>query len=149
LNREGLTMGYPLPNDNVKLSSTQLRIYAYLLESGRPESVRDIADALSIPSSSVHYHLKRLASAGIVKMVPEGFTVSRRISIEGYVFIWRKLIPRMILYSFFFIGVTVGTAIITVVDRKLTGDRILLLSTSILASVLFLYEGIEARRKLF
>jgi DNA-binding Lrp family transcriptional regulator len=148
LNREGLTMGYPLPNDNVKLSSTQLRIYAYLLESGRPESVRDIADALSIPSSSVHYHLKRLASAGIVKMVPEGFTVSRRISVEGYVFIWRKLIPRMILYSFFFIGVTVGTAIITVVDRRLTGDRILLLSTSILASVLFLYEGIEARRKL-
>ncbi len=135
-------------SDEYTLSASQLRIYVYLLESGEPRSVREIASALDMPASSVHYHLKKLVSAGIVEKTPNGFRVARRINIEGFVFIWNKLIPRLVLYSFFFIGLVIGVLIVTILERSIDFEEILLLIVSSISAILFLYEGLCLKSRL-
>ncbi|NPA98792.1 MAG: helix-turn-helix transcriptional regulator [Crenarchaeota archaeon] len=130
-----------------RLDKTQLRIYACLLEANKPLSVREIASAIGIAPSSVHYHLKRMIDAGLVKRVPEGFVVGRIINIEGYVHVGHKLLPRIMIYGFFFLGLCIGELIVIVL-KGLSFDRAMTLGVSLVSSVLFFLEGIRIRREL-
>lgn len=85
--------------DNIELTGVPLKIYVYLLESKEPKSVREIAEALNMAPSSIHYHLKKLASVGIIKRDINGYTVNKKINIEGYMILMNKLIPRLLIYS--------------------------------------------------
>lgn len=133
---------------NSKIDYVKQRIYIYLLTSNEPKSVREIAEALNMAPSSVHYHLKKMVEQGIIKRAPRGYTISKLISIEGYIILHRKVIPRLFIYSLFFTGLTLGSIIVTITDRNLNIDRILLISSSALASFLLLYESINAWKKL-
>lgn len=135
-------------SDEYTLSTPQLRIYVYLLESREPRSVRDIASALDMPVSSVHYHLKKLVSAGIVEKTPHGFKVVGKINIEGFIFIRNKLIPRLVLYSFFFIGLVIGELITIILEQSIDFDKVLLLLASSISAILFLYEGLRLKSRL-
>ncbi|MEM4562283.1 MAG: winged helix-turn-helix domain-containing protein, partial [Desulfurococcaceae archaeon] len=55
------------------LSKTERTIYFYLIEQGKPLSVRDIARALSMPPSTVHYNLRKLESRKLVVKTIEGY----------------------------------------------------------------------------
>jgi len=124
-----------------------LKIYACLLEANRPLSVREIASMLGIAPSSVHYHLKRMAESGLVKRTPEGFVVGKIINIEGYVHLGHKLLPRIMIYGFFFLGVCIGEVLVISL-KGLTFDRAIALAVSFVSSLLFFLEGIRIRREL-
>jgi DNA-binding transcriptional ArsR family regulator len=128
-----------------KLSDTALKIYVYLLESGEPRTVREIADALGIPHSSVHYHLKKLIDMGVIGRDPKGYIVKEKISIEGYIIIRNKLIPRLLLYSLFFLGVFLGDLILVGLDQSINPDRLISLIVSFIAFIVFFYESIRLR----
>ncbi len=128
-----------------KLSDTALKIYVYLLESGEPKTVREIAEALNIPHSSVHYHLKKLVEAGVVERAPRGYIVVDKINIEGYIILKNKLIPRLMIYSLFFLGVFLGELLLLLIDRRVFSERLLLMLVSITAFILFFYEGLRMR----
>ncbi|MEM0473942.1 MAG: winged helix-turn-helix domain-containing protein [Zestosphaera sp.] len=130
------------------LSRTALKIYVYLLESKDPRGVRDIARALDMPVSSVYYHLKRLEDLGVIGKRGDGYVVVKIIPLEGYVFLGRKLMPRLLIYSLFFLGVSLSQAYAVIVDRSITSDKILLLVLSIVAFILFFLEGLNMRSKL-
>jgi len=135
--------------ENIELTGVPLKIYVYLLESKEPKSVREIAEALNMAPSSIHYHLKKLASIGIIKRDINGYTVNKKINIEGYMILMNKLIPRLLIYSLFFLGVLIGEIIVIFETRIINIDRgITLLITSI-AFILFFYEGIISKKKLF
>ncbi|MCD6196024.1 MAG: winged helix-turn-helix transcriptional regulator [Staphylothermus sp.] len=144
-------MGANMKNkrENIELTGVPLKIYVYLLESKEPKSVREIAETLNMAPSSIHYHLKKLASIGIIKRDINGYTVNRKINIEGYIILMNKLIPRLLIYSLFFLGVLIGEIIVILGTRNINIDKgITLLITSI-AFILFFYEGLISKKKLF
>ena len=130
------------------LNRTALRIYVHLLEAGRPLGVREIARGLSIPVSTTHYHLRRLEELGLVKPAREGYVVVRVMRLDGFILIGRRLVPRLVVYSLFFLGIAIGELISMALFTTASFDRILVLVISLIASLLFLKEGIELRRKL-
>lgn len=130
------------------LSKSALKIYVYLLESKDSRGVRDIARALDMPVSSVYYHLKRLEDLGIISKRGDGYVVTKIIQLEGYIFLGRKLIPRFLIYSLFFLGVGLSQAYTIIIARSVTPDKSLLLILSVVAFILFLLEGLNMRSKL-
>ncbi|MGC8975080.1 MAG: ArsR family transcriptional regulator [Thermoprotei archaeon] len=130
------------------LSRAALKIYVYLLESKDPRGVRDIARALDMPVSSVYYHLKRLEELGIISKRGDGYAVAKIIQLEGYVFLGRKLIPRLLIYSLFFLGFSLSQAYTIVVSKSVTSDKLLLLVLSIATFILFFLEGLNMKSKL-
>lgn len=130
------------------LSRTALKIYVYLLESKDPKGVRDIARALDTPVSTVYYHLKRLEDLGVISKRGDGYVVTKIIQLEGYVFLGKKLIPRLLIYSLFFLGVSLSQTYMITVSKSITSDKLLLLILSIVAFTLFFLEGLSMRSKL-
>ncbi len=135
-------------DENISLEGLSLKLYLYLIEQDRPSSIRDIARGIGAGHSSVHYHIKRLVEAGIVERRSDGYVVARRISLEGFIYLGRHLYPRMLIYGLFFIGVLIGEIIASILMRRVTYDKILVIATSLTASILFIYEGTEARRRI-
>ncbi len=135
--------------ENIELTGVPLKIYVYLLESKEPKSVREIAEALNMAPSSIHYHLKKLASTGIIKRDINGYTVNKKINIEGYMILMNKLIPRLLIYSLFFLGVLIGEIIVILKTRIINIDRGISLLVTLIAFILFFYEGIISKKKLF
>lgn len=130
------------------LSRTALKIYVYLLESRDPKGVRDIARALDMPVSSVYYHLKRLEDLGIVGKRGDGYVIARIIHLEGYIFLGRKLMPRLVIYSLFFLGVSLSQAYMIIASKFVTPNELLLLILSTAAFALFFFEGLNMMSKL-
>lgn len=131
----------------VRLSEAQLRVYVYLLEKGKPLGVRELSRALDLPPSTVHYTLKRLEDLGLVAATPEGYKISRVIDVEGFLYIRGRLVPRLLVYSSFFLGSTMGGLILIALEG-LTPERLALTLISALAALLMGFEGLNARRRL-
>ena len=129
------------------ISKTSLKIYMFLLESSRPQGVREIARSLNIPVSTVYYHLKRLEELGLVTHDPRGYQASRTIEIEGFVVLGKRVIPRLLVYSMFFLGILLGELVVILLTRAVNPDRIAVLLTSLLAFAILLVEGLAARSK--
>ena len=130
------------------ISGVSLKVYTFLLESKRPQGVREIARSLGIPVSTVHYHLKRLEDLGLIVQDPEGYRVSRIMDIEGFVVIRNKLIPRLLVYSMFFLGVILGEIFVIGYTGTLNVDRIVLIIVSLVGFLILLIEGVNARARL-
>jgi DNA-binding Lrp family transcriptional regulator len=129
-----------------ELTETQLRIYLYILTHGGDVSVREIARDLRLSPSTVHYSLKRLEELGYVTRSSSGYVVKKPVKLEGYVLLGRLLVPRLLVYGLFFSGVFTGVLIYTL-TRGLTGERLLALVVSLVASTLFYYEAFRAWRR--
>lgn len=130
-----------------ELGRTTLKVYVYLLEAGEPRSVRDIARDLNLPTSTVHYHLKKLEELGIVGRTGEGFAVKKPIPVEGFVILGGKLVPRLIVYAMFFFGATLGQTYVAT-TTGLTPDRLTSVIISSIATLILLAEGLNLRNKI-
>lgn len=136
-----------------ELDGTALSIYVYLLESGEPRSVREIAKALGIAPSTVHYHLKKLQERGLVASEGAGYRVARVVKLEGFYYIFGKLIPRFAVYSMFYAGAALGAALSMIITGYATAERVLLALLSLSAAAIFVFEWrrlekrIRARQK--
>ena len=126
-----------------ELRGASLKIYLHLLVASEPRGGRDLSRDLGMPVSTVHYHIKKLREAGLVRELPEGYVVSRRVRIEGFVYLGRKLVPRLAIYSAFFLGVAVGLTSVTLLWGDVNLDRLIAVASSAASSAL---TAIEARR---
>jgi len=133
------------PQDD--LSRTALKIYLYLLESKDPQGVREISRALNIPVSTVHYHMKKLLSLGIVREDSYGYRVSRVINIDGFIVFRQKLIPRLIVYAMFFIGLLIGEILLISIDG-FNSDRLLMMIITIVSILIFILESINTKKSI-
>jgi len=131
-----------------EISKTSLRIYTFLLESGRPHGVREIARGLNLPVSTVYYHLKRLEELGLLVQEAGGYRVARTIDLEDFYTIGRRVLPRLLIFSMFFLGVLVGELAITILTGGLNADRMLVMLVSAIAFLLFFVEGRKAKQRL-
>ena len=129
-------------------SKTAKRIYFYMVKTSKPVSIRDIARALNLPVSTVHYHVKKLIEQGLIVEDSDGYRVKEIRSIEGFVLIGRKLFPRFIIYSMLFLGFTIGQGFVTYL-YGLNMERILALVISIVAFIVFLIEGLLMSMRIY
>ena len=131
----------------VRLEGTSLKIYVLLLESDQPLGVREVARILGLSPSTVHYHLSRLARAGLVKETSSGFVVVGRVRIEGFYYIAGRLVPRLFIYSFLFAGASLA-GLASLVARGVTPEGVSLVLVSLTAAAVTLFEGLNARSRL-
>ena len=132
-----------------ELSKTSLRVYMYLLSRNEPIGPRQIMRELGLSSPSLaYYHLKRLEELGLVKRNNNRYIAVPGLKIEGYIFIGRKLIPRLILYSFIYLGLLIveiaGLILNLLRDITPTIELIILIIFTGMTFLLLLVEGIRS-----
>jgi hypothetical protein len=137
-----------------ELEGTTLHIYTYVIKEGKPVGPREVMRATNLTSPSIAYwHLQKLETLGLLTKNEYGeYTVKEKVSIGGHLWIGRTLVPRLIFYSFFFMGiliVEVGIVALPLIMQGQTPEVYLyyLISPTAIATVLFLAEGMWLRKK--
>jgi len=137
-----------VPTTDEELEGTTLKVYVYVVKEGKPVGPRDVMRGVNLSSPSMAYrHLQKLENLGLLEKNTYGqYIVKEKTGIKGHLWIGRNLVPRLIFYSFFFIGIlSVEITIIAIrfyVKESLQTEFIFLTFITAVAMVLFLFEGI-------
>jgi len=136
-----------------ELEGKTLNVYSYVVKEGKPVGPREVMRGVNLSSPSVAYwHLQKLEACGLIeKNVYGEYVLKEKVNISGHVWVGRNLVPRLLCYSLFFLGI-LGTeaAIVTVnlVNGQLPAtDLVYLIATNAIAMALFLGEGLQLRKK--
>jgi len=139
---------------NPELEGTTLRVYAYVIKENKRVGPREVMRGANLSSPSVAYwHLQKLEALGLLQKDKYGeYVAKEKANISGHLWIGRNIVPRLMFYSLFFMGIVAIEFIIIGVQFFMyaqTPDIILiyLLVTNFIAMVLFLVEGLLLRRK--
>ena len=137
-----------------ELEGNTLNVYAYAVKEGRPVGPRDVMRGANLSSPSVAYRqLQKLENLGLMEKNPYGeYVVKERTSVSGHLWIGRNLVPRLVFYAFFFMGILGAEIAIIAVQvfffgQSLNVEILYLIVITALAMSLFLGEGILLRRK--
>ena len=140
--------------DTQEPEGTTLNVYSYVVKKGKPVGPREVMRGASLSSPSVAYwHLQKLENAGLLQKNGTGeYIVKEKTSISGHIWIGKNLVPRLVCYSLFFLGILVVEAVIISVQFYSTGNvpnlaLFYLIATNAIAFALFLGEGLLIRRK--
>jgi hypothetical protein len=133
---------------------TTLNVYSYVVKQGKPVGPREVMRGANLSSPSVAYwHLQKLENTGLLEKNGAGeYIVKEKTSISGHIWIGRNLVPRLMCYSLFFLGILIVEVVIISVQFYATGNfpnlaLFYLIATNAIAFVLFLGEGLLLRRK--
>jgi hypothetical protein len=131
-----------------ELDGATLRVYVALVNEDKAIGPRELTRIANLSSPSVAYRqLQKLEDLGLVEKTAYGdYVVKGRQSVKGYFWVGGRLFPRMVFYSFFFIGIlSIESAIAVarvIVGEQLPYDFILLIIVTATAMVLFMAEGV-------
>jgi hypothetical protein len=138
-----------------ELDGTTLCVYAYLVKEGRAVGPREVMRGANLNSSSVaHWHLQKLESLELVAKNEYGEYVAKdRVGISGHWWFGRRLVPRLIFYAFFFMGIFVAEISVILIPFLLRGQipemyLFYVAAPTGIATVLFLFEGLWLRKKI-
>jgi hypothetical protein len=137
-----------------ELAGNTLIVYAYVIGENKPVGTRDVMRGANLSSSSVaHRHLQKLETLGLLEKNDYGnYILKEKASVSGHVWVGKNLVPRLMFYSFFFMGAFGAEIAIILLSCLITG---LVIETSFLfltgmtavAMILFFIEGALLRRK--
>jgi hypothetical protein len=139
---------------NEELEGNTLNVYAFIVHADGPVGTRDVTRGASLSSTSVaHRHLQKLESLGLIEKNQYGdYILKEKTSINGHVWLGRNLVPRLMLFAFFFIG-AFGAEIAIILISYLADSLVIetsfffLSGVTALAAILFLIEGISLYNK--
>ena len=133
---------------------TTLNVYSYVVKQGKPVGPREVMRGTKLSSPSVAYwHLQKLENAGLVEKNGTGeYLAKEKTSISGYIWIGKNLVPRLMCYSIFFLGILCVEALIISVQFLSIGQipnlaMFYLIITNTIAFALFLGEGLLLHKK--
>jgi DNA-binding transcriptional ArsR family regulator len=139
---------------NDELEGNTLNVYAYVVHKGEPVGTRDVTRGANLSSPSVaHRHLQKLEELGLIERNKYGnYTLKEKTSVSGYVWVGRNLVPRLLFYSFFFMGAFAAEVTILVfsfLGFGLVPDAsfVYLIIMTAIAMFIFLFEGTSLNRK--
>jgi hypothetical protein len=125
-----------------------------MVKEGKPLGPRETMRLANLSSPSVAYwHLQKLESLGLIAKDEYGeYTVKEKVNISGHLWVGKTLVPRLIFYAFFFIGILIVEAIAIAIPFFQSGQTpelylFYLLGPTAIATVLFLGEGVWLRNK--
>jgi hypothetical protein len=142
-------------SDGQEPEGTTLNVYSFVVKKGKPVGPREVMRGVNLSSPSVAYwHLQKLENSGLLQKNETGeYIVKEKTSISGHIWIGRNLMPRLMFYSLFFLGIVLLEVVILMVQvfsdtLTLSLPLVYLLITNVIAFVLFLSEGLLLRKKL-
>jgi hypothetical protein len=102
--------------DHEDLEGNTLNVYAYVVKSGKPVGPREVMRGASLSSpSTAHRQLEKLESLGLIEKTEYGtYVVKEKTSISGHVWVGKNLVPRLICYALFFLGILIAEVAILV-----------------------------------
>ena len=137
-----------------ELEGTTLNVYAFVVKEGKPVGPREVMRGVNLSSPSTAYRqLQKLESFGLIqKNVYGAYVVREKTSISGHLWIGRNLVPRLLCYSLFFLGILSVETVILLVQfffQGVTPSLAVLYLVPITAGSagLFLAEGLILYRK--
>lgn len=138
-----------------ELEGNTLSVYTYVVNVSKPVGIREVMRGAKLSSPSVaHRHLQKLEALGLLEKNAYGdYVLKKKANLSGYIWIGKNLLPRLILYSLFFMG-AFSTEIAIIIFGYLFGlitievSFIYLTGITAVAMLLFLIEGIQLRRKI-
>jgi hypothetical protein len=137
-----------------ELEGTTLNVYSCMVKEGKPLGPRETMRLANLSSPSVAYwHLQKLESLGLIAKNEYGeYTIKEKVNISGHLWVGKTLVPRLIFYAFFFIGILIVEAIAIAIPFFQSGQTpelylFYLLGPTAIATVLFLGEGVWLRNK--
>ncbi len=137
------------------LEGNTLTVYAYVAKEGKPVGTRDVTRGARLSSPSVaHRHLMKLESLGLLEKNEYGdYMLRQKANVNGYVWVGRDLVPRLMFYSLFFVGALaseIGFVLFNYVTRvfALETTFVFLVGVTVVALVMFLFEAVSMRRKI-
>lgn len=140
---------------NTELEGNTLTVYAYIVHTAKPVGTRDVTRGANLSSTSVaHRHLQKLEDWGLIEKNSYGnYILKEKTSINGHVWVGRNLVPRLLLYSFFFLGAFTAEVTILLLSIIVQGFAVqvsflFLTGMTAVAMTLFLVEGLQLYRKL-
>ena len=141
-------------SDGQEPEGTTLNVYSFVVKKGKPVGPREVMRGVNLSSPSVAYwHLQKLEDSGLLQKNKRGeYVVKEKTGISGHVWIGRNLVPRLLCYSLFFLGILILEVAILIVqvfsdELTLSLPLVYLMITNIIAFVLFLGEGLLLRKK--
>ena len=139
---------------NEELEGNTLNVYAYAIKEGKPVGPRDVMRGANLSSPSVAYRqLQKLENLGLMEKNKYGeYVVKEKTSISGHLWIGRNLVPRLVFYAFFFMGILGAEISIIAIQffvyrQSLNLEIFYLIVITTIAMALFLAEGIVLHRK--
>jgi hypothetical protein len=138
-----------------ELEGSTLIVYAYIVRSDKPVGTREITRGTELSSTSVaHYHLQKLENLGLIEKNSYGqYTIKKKASIDGHVWVGKNLIPQLMFYALFFIGAfvtEVSMILLSLIIKNLVIETSFWFLTiiTLVAMILFIKEGLGLHRKL-
>ena len=90
---------------NDELEGNTLNVYAYIVHTAKPVGTRDVTRGAALSTSVAHRHLQKLEDMGLIEKNSYGdYILKEKTSINGHVWVGKNLVPRLMFYSFFFLG---------------------------------------------
>lgn len=139
---------------NEELEGNTLNVYAYVVHKGEPVGTRDVTRGAGLSSPSVaHRHLQKLEALGLLERNQYGnYTLKEKTGVSGYVWVGRTLVPRLLFYSFFFMGAFGAEIAIMMFGFFMFGlipdiSFVYLTVMTAIAMSIFLFEGTSLNRK--
>ena len=139
---------------NDELEGNTLNVYAYIVHVDKPVGTRDVTRGANLSSTSVaHRHLQKLEDLGLIEKNEYGdYILKEKTSINGHVWVGRNLVPRLMFYSFFFMGAFGAEIAIVILSYIVNGvvietSFLFMTGMTAVAMSLFLIEGIFLYRK--
>src|SRR4030042_6914843 len=90
-----------------QLEGITLNVYLCVAKKGKPVGPREVMKGANLSSPSVaHRHLQKLEDTGYLAKNEYGeYTVKRKATVRGYVWLGHRLFPKMWLYALLFLGI--------------------------------------------
>lgn len=136
------------------LEGNTLNVYVYAIKEGKPVGPREVMRATGLTSPSVaHWHLQKLENLGLLTRTEYGeYIAKEKVNVSGHLWVGRTLVPRLIFYSFFFMGILIMEVALLAVPLLVQGQTVnmylfYLISPTAIAMVLFLAEGMLLNKK--
>ena len=134
------------------LTSTGIQTYLYLIKVGKPAGPREIMRGAKLSSPSVAYrNLQKLIDLDLViKNKLGNYSIKKKIGIQGYFWIGKKLVPRFILFGIFLlVGLIIEIIILLphiLANTAVEGSFCILTIFTITIAIIFLIEGMNWRK---
>jgi hypothetical protein len=92
--------------ENEELEGKTLAVYTYVVKEGKPVGTREVTRGVNLSSPSVaQRHLQKLEAIGLLEKTEYGdYVLKEKAAINGHLWIGRSIMPRFMVYGFFFLG---------------------------------------------
>jgi hypothetical protein len=139
---------------NDELEGNTLSVYAFIVRADKPVGTREVTRGAELSSTSVAYrHLQKLEGMGLIEKNSYGdYILREKANINGHVWVGKNLVPRLMFYSFFFLGAFAAEVSIILLGLVFKGLVVevsfyFLTGMTAVAMSLFLLEGAALYRK--